>query len=155
MRTKTLLCAMMCASFYLQPAVGTGYGRGVDIGPLTFDAQSKVIVGRRVRTVVRVVNRGRDSTRIELAADCPVALRLYDIRDPATAPVWDGAKRLCFDMSRTIWLKHNKPAEFERVDSIARILGDSLKAGRYSLSAIVRFSQSRLEIAIGAAVLQR
>jgi hypothetical protein len=156
MRIFWTIGAIVGISVSLRPVERHVLQPPVQFGQLRFEARSEAIAGGSVlRTTVRIVNRGRDSTWIELGADCTVVTRVYKGDVMRKEPVWDGLGRICFSMSRAFKLLPNRPIEVSRADTIARILGDSLAAGTYDLSAVLRVQRAQLEIPTGSMFLRR
>jgi hypothetical protein len=128
---------------------------GVTRNDVDYTATTRILESFPVQlhTTVDMVNRGRERARLDFRNGCKVLLRAHRTaaRDQA---VWDQGRLVgCTQAIETIELQPGERRQLTAHADARQILGDSLPAGRYFLSAYVPASGGTIEMPAGAADL--
>lgn len=108
----------------------------------------------QLRTRVTLTNRGTARQQVELPGGCTVLLRAYRSADRSGSPAWDQSRQaVCTMQLLLLDLEPGESAEFQGRADAREILGDSLPAGRYYLTAVLRPNGKEVELAAGEAEL--
>lgn len=111
----------------------------------------------QLRPEVTVRNEGGDERTIRFPDGCVVLLRVYRDESRTGNPAWDQERTVgCFQAVQEITLAAGDSTVIRRgTISAAEILGDSLPAGRYYFSVVLRPDWQSLELAAGEADLAK
>ena len=138
------------------PAEAPGPDSSVVRDGVAYSAEVRVLESFPVqlRGSLRMENTTPNTVRLELGSGCPVLLRAYRTAERRT-PVWDQGSGLACTLQ--IQIRSLAPGGVANEDApptdAAEILGDSLPAGTYHLSAYVRVNAGTLELPAGSAEL--
>lgn len=104
---------------------------------------------------ITVTNRRPTAARLTFPDPCVALIRVYDVEPSRRVPVWDQAsERDCEGEPVVVELAPGETLSVStRPASAALILGDSLPAGRYRLTAYVRPDGRVVEVEVGEADL--
>jgi hypothetical protein len=131
---------------------------------LRLDATTEVREGR-LRARVTVRNTNREAVRLEYGA-CSVTLLAHTTAERVGKPLWNsrfrrdpnGIAYACPSYLAVVTLNAGQslsPGEFNPGFPISEVLGDSLPAGRYFLTAEVRLNWRLMSVPAGAVTIGR
>ena len=127
------------------------------VDDVTYIADTRVMESFPVqlRSYVVVENRTSEEVSITMPDGCEVFLRAYRTADRSGEPAWDESRvAVCTLALQQITLAAGETIEFTgSTISASQILGDSLPAGRYYFSALVRPDGQAVELEAGEAEL--
>jgi hypothetical protein len=124
-------------------------------GSLVFQAETELERSQRVLiTRAQIQNRGSDSVWLEIGGDCPIFLRVYQQSRRVGQPIWDGGRKMCFDISHQLILG---PGELWSSpvlqDSLANVMRSDLPLATYYFTTVFGLRSGRLAIPSGSARL--
>ncbi|HEX6938757.1 MAG TPA: hypothetical protein VF158_05050 [Longimicrobiales bacterium] len=129
------------------------------VSGIAYRAETRVMESFPVqlRPVVSVRNASGAARTIRFPDGCVVLLRAY--RDPSRTgtPAWDQARTVgCFQAVQEVFLAAGDTTTLGAgTIGAAEILGDSLPAGRYYFTVVIRPEWQHLELAAGEADLAK
>lgn len=138
----------------LQPGGGAAQARVVD--GIAYRAETRVMESHPVQlhTTATVTNTTQQAREIEFPDGCTVLIRAYRTAERSGAPAWDQQRvAVCTMAIQIVRLAPGESREFGMHAGAAEILGDSLPAGRYYLTALLRPDGDRVEVPAGEAEL--
>lgn len=141
-----------------RPGTGGGPPQQATVGGVRYTAETRIAETAPVTVyaTARVENTSSTQQGVTFPDGCVVLLRAY--RDPARtgAPAWDQQQgAVCTMMLVQLSLAPGESREFVAGARADEILGDSLPAGRYYFTAVLRPDGQRVEVAAGEAELAR
>jgi hypothetical protein len=111
------------------------------LGTLVFTSSVALVDDDKLlETVVRVTNRGRDTTELETPTpSCTVMLLIHREMRSADAPVWDGRRkeRVCTLEARMWRIAPDSSVTFTDTDSVALIRQHTSPGVIYYFSALI------------------
>ena len=108
-----------------------------------------------IAVTVAITNIGPDSTRATVSLNCPVVFQLREVADAAGRPRWDGRHPACPAAGREVTLGPGQVELLRTARSVGDVLGDSLRAGRYHVTAIFGIDGSAITRFAGALTFTR
>jgi hypothetical protein len=141
-----------------RPGPGGGPPRQATVGGVRYSAETRIAETAPVTVyaTARAENTSSARRAVRFPDGCVVLLRAY--RDPARtgAPAWDQGRGVaCTMMLVEVSLGPGESREFLASARADQILGDSLPAGTYYFTAVLRPDGQRVEVAAGEAELAR
>jgi hypothetical protein len=150
---RTASCVVVAAN-----AVACGGGSTVGAAPVTntgpaqglrFRAEASIVVGPRpsdwryMRLVASVHNAGVAPVPVTLRMRCPVVAVIYRTADHRKRPAWrqDWQVGGCKSIPRTLTLPSDSTLTLSTSVATRNILGDSLRARIYYVSALVGIAE--------------
>ncbi len=156
------ICAMALLAACSSNETATNIDRTLmdqTLGGVVYQADTRIMESFPVqlRSIVTVENRTSDEVTITLPDGCAVLLRAYRTADRTGDPAWDESRAVACTMAlQEIVLAPGAAKELTgSTISAAHILGDSLPAGRYYLTAVVRPNGQLVEMEAGEADLAK
>ena len=108
------------------------------VAQLSYRANAEVTPApaESIAVTVAITNIGPDSMRTTASLYCPVVFQLRDIGNPTGPPRWDGRDTTCPATGRAVTLGPGQVELLRTTAPVGNVMGDSLPAGRYHVTAI-------------------
>jgi hypothetical protein len=119
---------------------------------ITYRAESLLLERQpaTVLTTATVTNTSGEHREITLPGDCTVLIRAYT-DEVRTSPVWEQERFIvCTLALQIVQLGPGDSVQYSMEATVPEILGDSLPAGLYYLSGLLRPDQDRVVVPAGA-----
>jgi|GEM_PF-1563824 len=126
-------------------------------GDLTYSVQTLVRESFpvQIETIVKVENRSGKAQTLEFPDGCPLLLRVYEENARERTPVWDQSRVLyCTQAIQHFDLEDGESMRFSTRTDAEEILGDSIPAGRYDLTVVVKRIGWPIELDAGSVDLE-
>jgi len=164
-RTRVLLLAALAAcgptgssDGGAQPNPDDGPRRQVTVEGVTYTAEARIAetAPPTVYVTARVQNTSSSRQDVTFPDGCVVLLRAYRDAARTGAPAWDQQQGVMCTMQLVeLSLAPGESREFLASARADQILGDSLPAGRYSFTAVLRPNGQAVEVPAGEGDLGR
>jgi hypothetical protein len=141
-----------------RPGADAGPPQRAAVGGVTYSAETRIAETAPVTVyaTARVENTSSTQQEVTFPDGCVVLLRAYRDASRTGAPAWDQQQgAVCTMMLVQVSLAPGESREFVASVRADEILGDSLPAGRYYFTAVLRPDGQRVEIAAGKAELAK
>jgi hypothetical protein len=169
MQARALTLTLTALAAFVLPACSRESTRPLDPGApsptrvvaegVAYDAELRVLESypARLQAQVRLTNTSDEPVEIRFPDGCVVLLRAYRSEDRSGQPAWDPMRGslFCTMILVEFTLSPGESREFQATASAPEILGDSLPAGRYFFTALLRPNGRAVEVPAGQADLQR
>lgn len=141
-----------------EPGPGGGPQRQVTVGGVTYSAVTRIAETAPVTVyaTARAKNTSSGRQEVTFPDGCVVLLRAYRDAARTGAPAWDQQRGVACTMQLvTMSLAPGETREFLARATADQILGDSLPAGRYYFTALLRPDGQAVEVPAGDGELGR
>jgi len=138
--------------------LGMRHAKEIFVGDVDGDGKDELYVAVEAKTSGSGASLTIDEpVEIRFPDGCVVLLRAYRSEDRSGQPAWDPMRGslFCTMILVEFTLSPGESREFQATASAPEILGDSLPAGRYFFTALLRPNGGTVEVPAGQADLQR